>query len=370
MLASAAGAALASSEIGCAVRQTGTAPIPQRFAQGLLPVACSPGRVIRTIAGLRPFRPSGFVVRTEAIAGKIIIHNYGHGGAGITLSWGTAQLAVEEAERTGHAEFAVLGSGVIGLSTARLLQSRGFAVTIYAKDTPPNTTSNVAGGWWAPVTVFEPGRQGPAFSRQYVRAAKFAHRYFQNLAGEYYGVRWLPMYLLSNQPDDEPSSRDPFPEIDQLYIDDTKQRAGEHPFPVARVERFWSMLIEPQIYLNAVLRDYLLAGGKLVIREFQSIQEVLALKEPVAVNCTGLGAKDLFNDPELTPVKGQLSFLIPQPEIQYCTVGPGNLYMFPRRDGIVLGGTHEHGVWRLEPDPEQAARIVNQHADLFQRMRS
>jgi hypothetical protein len=42
-------------------------------------------------------------------------------------------------------------------------QRRGFTVTIYTKDTPPKTTSNIAGGWWAPVTLFEPGRQGSAF---------------------------------------------------------------------------------------------------------------------------------------------------------------------------------------------------------------
>ena len=61
-------------------------------------VKVSPERVIRTIVGLRPFRPSGFVVRGEKLNAKTVIHNYGHGGAGITLSWGTAQLACEEAK--------------------------------------------------------------------------------------------------------------------------------------------------------------------------------------------------------------------------------------------------------------------------------
>lgn len=93
------------------------------------------------MAGLRPFRPSGYVVRTDKIERKTIIHNYGHGGAGITLSWGTAQLAVEEAEKSGHTEFAILGCGVNGLTTARLFQRRGFTVTIHSKDTPPNTTA-------------------------------------------------------------------------------------------------------------------------------------------------------------------------------------------------------------------------------------
>src|SRR5688572_13861490 len=63
-------------------------------------VNVSPSRVIRTVVGLRPYRPSGFVVRSERINNKTIIHNYGHGGAGITLSWGTAKLAVDLAKVT------------------------------------------------------------------------------------------------------------------------------------------------------------------------------------------------------------------------------------------------------------------------------
>ena len=59
----------------------------------LAPVIVDESRVIRTGAGLRPYRRSGFVVREDRIGEKRLIHNYGHGGAGITLSWGTAKLA-------------------------------------------------------------------------------------------------------------------------------------------------------------------------------------------------------------------------------------------------------------------------------------
>ena len=48
---------------------------------------------------------------------------------------------------------------------------------------------------------------------------------------------------------------------------------------------------------------------------------------------------------------------------------PEDLYMFPRRDGILLGGTHEAGVWSLEPDLEAKARIVSEHARIFREMR-
>src|SRR5260370_17935507 len=61
----------------------------------LAPVLVSPDREIRTVVGLRPYRPSGFVVRAEKLGEKLIIHNYGHGGGGITLSWGTSHIATE-----------------------------------------------------------------------------------------------------------------------------------------------------------------------------------------------------------------------------------------------------------------------------------
>src|SRR5580704_1457244 len=138
---------------GCAARHTTIAQTPAFPAARLAPVNVAADRVIRTVVGLRPFRPSGFVVRAEKLDAKTVIHNYGHGGSGITLSWGTAQLAVEEAAGIDARECAVIGCGVVGLSTARLLQLRGYSPTIYAREMPPLTTSNVAGGLWEPVSL-------------------------------------------------------------------------------------------------------------------------------------------------------------------------------------------------------------------------
>jgi hypothetical protein len=50
-------------------------------------------------------------------------------------------------------------------------------------------------------------------------------------------------------------------------------------------------------------------------------------------------------------------------------LGPGDLYMFPRRDGVLLGGTHEAGNWDVEPDREAEARIVAAHGEIFRGMR-
>src|SRR6516162_8301757 len=155
-------------------------------------------RIIRSICGLRPYRRSGFVVRPEKIGDTLIMHNYGHGGAGITLSWGTAKLAVDLGAQGYRGPVAVLGCGVVGLSTARLLQESGFTVTIYTKDLPPNTTSNIGGGWWYPVTLFDEQFRTPAFSDQFAAACKYAFQRYQIMVGPRYGVRWSRSYRLSH----------------------------------------------------------------------------------------------------------------------------------------------------------------------------
>lgn len=336
---------------------------PRRFA----PVHASPDRVIRSIAGLRPFRPSGFVVRAESLGPKTVVHNYGHGGGGITLSWGTAQLAVEEAMRTRPSRAAVIGCGAVGLATARLLQRRGLDVTIYARDLPPQTTSNIAGGQWSPVSVVDEERRTPAFDEQFDRAARFAYRYYQTLLGPHYGVRWIENYFLS---DDAPRASWERDRLSELFPATRDLQPGEHPFPTRYARRVLTMLIEPHVYLAALTRDFLLQGGRIVVRDFQLKEELLELPEPVVMNCTGLGARALFGDQELIPVKGQLTVLLPQPEVDYALIGPPGLYMFPRSDGILLGGTFERGIDSLEPDPRQAERILTGHARLFGAMRS
>ena len=139
------------------------------------------------------------------------------------------------------------------------------------------------------------------------------------------------------------------------------------------------MKYEPAIYLERLVRDVILFGGRIVIREFETRRDLMALTETLIVNCTGLGARDLFDDEEVIPYKGQLTLLAPQAEVNYETSGglrttSGQagvfLHMTPRSDGIALGGTAERGEWSLEPNEEARKRVVDGHAELFSAMRS
>lgn len=353
---------------GCAPGPGGGAlPVPTRRVRPLARVLVSPQRVIRTVAGLRPFRPSGFVVRAVRYGDRTVIHNYGHGGGGISLSWGSSELAAElasefAAER-GVRTFAVLGAGVMGLTTCRLLQDRGFLVTLYTKDLPPDTTSNIAGGQWSPSTVSRPGETTPDYDRQFQRAARLAHRRYQSLVGPRYGVRWIENYIRRQQP-----SQGRGGDIGDLFYDQQEYGPGEHPFDSPWLGVFTTMLVEPHVLLPALTDDLLLRGGTIRVKELRSLEEVHALPEDGIVNCTGLGSRALFGDEELVPIKGQLAVLLPQPEVDYMLVG-GGPYMFPRSDGIVLGGSQESGVWSTDPTPEVISRILAESADVFQGMR-
>lgn len=377
-LFSAAASAAAFAASRCATRAPGAAGrLAADFLPGsttpagcaLPPVRVSRDREIRTIAGLRPYRPSGFVVRAEKVGDTLVVHNYGHGGGGITLSWGTASLAVEQIPRDHRGAVAVLGCGAVGLATARLLQERGYPVTIYAKELPPNTTSNVAGGQWFPFLVFDSAHRTPEFMRQFVAASEFAYRRYQTMVGPRYGVRWMRNYLLRNAPWPDTGllgARGPLasclPELKDLT-------PAEHPFSeYSHVRQFDGMLIEPPVYLAALLDEVRRAGAAVRVAEIADRAALAALPERVVVNCTGLGSRALFGDTELVPVKGQLTFLLPQPEVTYAVI-PGDLYMFPRSDGILLGGTHEEGVWSLEPDEAAKERILSGHRRFFEGFR-
>ena len=321
-------------------------------------------RVLRTIVGLRPYRKPGFVVRAEKLGEQTIVHNYGHGGAGVTLSWGTAQLAADLVQTTGDKAIAVLGCGAVGLATARVLQQRGLQATIYARDLPPHTTSDIAGARWYPFDVFDSTVATPEFLATLWRVSRRAYGVFRSLLGPDYGVYARPSYACRTVPFAKESLLNFDSPIHDLLPGLRDLEDSEKPFPFPIVRTFESLMIEPATYLPAIIRDHARAGGTIIVREFASIADIATLPERTVVNCTGMGAATLFNDAELYPIKGQLTILAPQPEVDYLAFPP-DLYMFPRKDGIVLGGTFEHHVSTLEPDLAAEERILAAHAQFF-----
>ena len=365
------GALASLSALGACSAVT-TAPGAQRYNRPLSHRAfaaprISEDRVVRVIVGHRPFRPSGFVVRRERYDAKEIIHNYGHGGGGISLSWGSSALAVQQARGLPVGDAAVIGSGIMGLTTARLLQDAGWNVTIYTRAPARHSVSSVGGGQWAPTSVFDEDVATPEFIAQYRYASRIAHHAYQNLIGADYGVRFIENYYLS----DEPMEGGYYlRELPELFASVARLKPGQHPFPTPYVTQTVTMIVEPAMFLRKVRNDFFIAGGKMVARDFRDLSMILALPETAIFNCTGLGAKALFDDAELTPAKGQLVLMPPDPAVDYLTVGGGSdvTYMFSRKGEILLGGSFQLGDWSREPEPEVTHRIIADNRALFEQL--
>ncbi len=326
----------------------------------LAPVDVDERRIITAYGCLRPYRESGFVVRRDQLGDKTLVHNYGHGGAGITLSWGTSTLAAGLGLH-GHAgPVAVLGSGVMGLTTARLVQEAGFPVTIYTADVPPHTTSNLAGGQWGPTGHYRERAVTPEWRSQYKAALAVSWRRFQQLDGARYGIRWLRTYTEADRVGP--------PGLEPYYPDSRLLAPSEHPFPVAEIAVYRTMYVEVGRYLAELEADVLRAGAGIRIRRFATPADLSQLPERLVFNCTGLGSRELFGDTELGPVRGQIVKLQPQSEVDYAYTLPQG-YMFPRGDGIILGGTFEHGEWSTAPDPATIRNILASHRELFSSLR-
>jgi D-amino-acid oxidase len=383
---------------GCATTGSsrGTLARPRRAPINLAPVRASFDRVIRTTVGLRPHRESGFVLRAEKLDAKTLIHNYGHAGAGMSLAWGCGVMVAEFAQETDQRRVAVIGCGSPGLTAARQLQRRGFDVTIYAATVPPDTTSNMSLAGFTPTTALvNNDRRTPAWDAQFLRAAEISYRQLQLMVGRTYGVYWMDSYNATDNPapgqgggrgggrggaggggrgaENAATDADLLPEILRPNRNREVLGPGEHPFPTRYAVRTPALAIEPSIYLDALVRDFLMFGGKIVIRKFDTPRDLMSLSEPIVVNCTGLGSFTLFDDKELVPIKGQLTALVAQPEVNYRAGGRtpsgGNASMNSRSDGIIVGNLQDLGNWSLEPDPDVIQRNVQAAIDFFSLMR-
>jgi D-amino-acid oxidase len=353
----------------------------------LAPVHASWDRVLRTTVGLRPHRPGGFVLRAERFDDKTLIHNYGHSGAGMSLAWGCGILVSELALQSSGRRAAVIGCGSPGLTTARQLQRRGFDVTIYAMSVPPDTTSNMSLAGFTPTTaLIDKDKRTPEWDAQFLRTAELSYRQLQLMVGPIYGVRWMDTYNGTDTP--TPGSgrgggdgRGNYATDADLLPDSLRPNRfrellgpGEHPFPTKYAVRTLALAIEPSIYLDALVRDFIMFGGKIVIRKFDARRDLMSLAEPIVVNCTGLGSYSLFDDKELTPIKGQLTALVPQPEVDYRASGRAasgvQATMNSRSDGLIVGNLQDPGNWSLEPDEDVRRRNVDAAIEFFSAMRA
>jgi D-amino-acid oxidase len=368
---------------GCARRIPIAAVPPVQVLPKLMPIFAQVDRMFRVTVCLRPFRAAGPRLEVERVADKTVVHNYGHGGSGWSLSWGSSSIAVEKAMALGEREVAVIGCGALGLTSAILLQRAGARVTIYAKDRPPDVRSARATGSWTPdsrvALTNSVAPDFPALWEKMSRTSFHMYESYLGMAGN--PVEYTDRYSLS----DDDDNTAPAPQREHLEfaryqnrIRDITPRSqellpGTHSFPTRHAWKSSSLTFNIAGYSRQLVNDFLVEGGKIEHTEFHTPSELSGLPQKVVINATGYGARALWKDESIVPVRGQIAWLIPQPEVSYG-VQYKNVYILARRDGIVV---QDGGIGEMEgynddneqPDRAAAESAIRVAAELYARMK-
>jgi glycine/D-amino acid oxidase-like deaminating enzyme len=356
---------------------------PYDRARTLAPLRARPERIFDIGVCLRPLRAAGPRLDVEQVGDTMVVHNYGHGGSGWSLSWGSSTIAVRKAMESSPDRIAVVGCGALGLTSALLAQSAGAQVTIYARELITESASMGATGSWTPdsrialADAVDPGF--PALWEEMARTSLKRFRGYLGLPGE--PVKWIDRYVVSDAPPPGAPAQPPGPREGELEfavlagrIRDVTPRAEtldprDTPFRAGLVRRQTNMMFNLASYANTLITDYRLAGGRIERREFHEPDELTGLPEKVVINCSGYGARALWRDETIVPVRGQVAYLVPQPEFDYGLLYRG-VNVVPRSDGIVVqavsgGDMRGYGEDSLAPDREESVAAVETLAGLY-----
>jgi len=323
------------------------------------------------LVGVRPHRVGGVRLELdpEALEGpggaRRVVHNYGHGAAGITLSFGCASAAAGLVEKAlaglgtvgeGMTRgVAVVGSGVIGLTTAWELKRRfpELPVVVYAAETDvTKTTSWVAGGQFEPSGVWREykklGRLDELDALLVDSDARIKE--LHGSAPDRYGIARRDNFTLDQ---DQPAVQ--FHTPDSVIADPV---VGKLPFPELKAvgRHYTTWLVNPMFLLPQLVKELTGLGVRFVQRRFGEKKELAQLPEAVLVNAVGYGAKTLWGDEGMVAFRGHLVRLERyDPRLDWffgggCSNGVSS-YIFCRQDDVVVGGTYVYQDERTSIEP-------------------
>lgn len=240
----------------------------------------------------------------------------------------------------------VVGAGVIGLTCAHRLVGAGHEVEVWARDAPAATVSAVAAAHWYPYRAF-PADAVARWARETVGVLT------ELAADPATGVALRSGRELSRTPLAGPSWADAVPGVRRLT-------PAELPTGYADGLRATVPTVRMPDYLPWLVGGLGAAGVPLRTRELADLDDARR-RADLVVNATGLGARELVGDPELTPVRGQV-VRVRCPAVQEWTLDEGHpdglVYVIPRGPDVICGGTAEEGAEDLTPDPATAAAIL------------
>lgn len=312
-------------------------------------------KIMGANVGLRPYRKQGPRIEAEKIGSKLIVHNYGYGGFGLTLCWGGASVVMSLLEKQElPKKIGILGGGVIALATAYELLKRGFHVTLYAHKWSPHVTSNVAAGIWTQPTSWN-SEEEKKLLKQMLEASK--KRFLKK---EFLGIGTLDHYCFD--------LGNPEPMLETI-----EERQVMVHFDQGMTKEailFHELALDGKLFLEDLFAQVKMLGAELIQTAFSSLNSILALEEEVLINCTSQGARELFDDRSFHLVRGHLVYFPFQKEINYTIYQRVEdagyfLTITPWNDRLIVGGVYEQGVEEEKVDPQIVEKLISNAEKFF-----
>jgi hypothetical protein len=313
--------------------------------------------------GIRPYREGGIRLERENIKDKVIYHNYGHGGAGVSMAPGCTRIITDLFLMecgTKVKEVAIIGCGYMGLFQAIRLAEHGYVVNVYADNFPakqgsykgtPLTTSQVAGGWWMPFGIDISNR------KLHNQISKDSWEWYQNAIakGKYKGVAYKETYLL-DYPDPIPAA---LPD-NLLKTQKVKMEFGNgQQYDGQNIS---SMLICGDTFLNELWDEAKALGVNFNNRSFNDLDDVLNLRETVICNCSAWGSYKLFGDKSLIPISGHLLHINKVPGVDYFfnhkLKNGWVVSWYPHNNKLAIGLAYEKIGWITEPNEKTIETLI------------
>ncbi|WP_425639435.1 FAD-dependent oxidoreductase [Algoriphagus yeomjeoni] len=243
----------------------------------------------------------------------------------------------------------VVGSGIVGLTSAISLQEAGFRVRMVAKERFDRTLSNKVGAIWFPFEIHPKEKTNHWPTLAYTR--------YEREIQEGNGVAFIP-FITAYTPESN---------IDwtSQLSDGKVRKARPEELPKGMQMAFISEvpLAEPHLYLPHLFERFITNGGNFEKRELASLKEMAGLDSWV-INCTGLGAKTLCNDDDLHPMRGQILRCekMDIPSFADPTKRGALSYVINRSEDLIIGGTDYENDWNEREDPADTTLILNRLA--------
>ncbi|VVC76395.1 putative D-amino-acid oxidase [Aquicella siphonis] len=340
----------------------------------------SSAQIMGLNVGIRPFRTSGVRLQAEYLSDKLIIHNYGYGGSGLSLCWGGSQeaMGILRQEQNNHPELsrpdaiAVLGAGIIGITTAYDLLAQGCRVNIYADAFSPHLTSNVAAGIFSAPTVRADmsAVQSELLNHLFAISSQRFLAMAQSERPELSGVKFITDYHFEAESASELKSE----KFKKTQMRKKRVRVHFNNGLIKAGIQTRELGIDGKIFIEDLYARLLSRGVLFHQRKFESVRDISGLNEKIIFNCTSMGSKILFNDTSFRPVRGHLIYFKPQPGIDYSLYHslPGEtdywVKLYPWRDRLILGGVFEHGKDEAVIDPLVIERLLENARVCFNRI--